>query len=92
MPKRILNIFISTLLLLVSLALSGEAPDPSLWTEAPVCPDSPFSDCGEDDDYLLKEDKPSLPASAFFLTLVSMSLFRDQGFVKSVFHPPTSVL
>jgi len=92
MPKRIINIFISALFLLVSLALSGGAPAPSVWAEAPVCPDSPFSDCEEDDDYLLKKGKPYLPASTFCLTLVSLSTLSDQGFVKSIFHPPTYIL
>ena len=87
MPKRIINIFISTLLL---LAFSGEALDLSLWAEAPVCSDCPFSDY--DDDYLLKEVEPYLPAPTFCLALVSLSTLPDQGFVKSIFHPPTSIL
>ena len=88
MPKRIVNIFILTLLL---LAFSGGAFGLSVWAEAPVCLDSPFSDCN-DDNYLLKEGEPYLPAPTFCLVLVSVSTFPDQGFVKSIFHPPTSIL
>ncbi len=86
MPKRIVNIFILPLLL---LAFSGEALGLSVWAEVPVCPDSPFSDY---DDYLLKEGDPYLPAPTFCLALVSVSTLPDQGFVKSIFHPPTSIL
>jgi hypothetical protein len=92
MPKRIINIFISTLLLLVSLAFIGEAIDLSVWAEVPVCTDSPFSDCNEDDDYILKEGKPYLLLPKFCLALVSISTLHDQGFMKSIFHPPTSIL
>jgi len=88
MPKRIVNIFISTLLL---LAFSGGSLGLSVWAEVPVCPDSAFSDCN-DDEYLLKEGEPYLPAPTFCLTLVSISTLHDQGFVKSIFHPPTTIL
>jgi hypothetical protein len=88
MPKRIVNIFISTLLL---LAFSGGAFGLSVGAEVPVCPDSSFSDCNED-DYLLKEGEPYLPAPTFCLALVSLSTLPDQGFVKSIFRPPTSIL
>jgi hypothetical protein len=89
MPKRTINIFISTLLL---LAFSGGALDLSVWAEVSVCPDSSFSDSNEDDDYLLREGEPYLPAPTFCLALVSVSTLPDQGFVKSIFHPPTSIL
>jgi hypothetical protein len=88
MPKRIVNIFISTLLL---LAFSGEALDLSIWAEVSVCPDSSFSDC-YDDDCLLRERLPYLSAPTLCLALVSVSTLLDQGFVKSIFHPPTSLL
>jgi len=87
MAKRIINIFILPLLL---LAFSGEALGLSVWAEVPECLDSPFSDCN--DDYLLKEGNPYLPAPTFCLALVSVSTLPDQGFVKSIFHPPTSIL
>jgi len=89
MAKWIINIFLLPLFL---LAFSGEAIGLSVWTEVPVCPDSPFSDCNEDDDCRLKEGEPFLPASTFCLALVSVSTLPDQGFVKSIFHPPTSIL
>ena len=87
MAKWTINIFILTLLL---LTFSGEALSLSVWAEVSVCPDSPFSDCN--DDYLLKEREPYLPAPTFCLALVSLSTLPDQGFVKSIFHPPTPIL
>jgi len=89
MVKWTINIFILTLLL---LTFSGEALSLSVWAEVPVCPDSSFSDCNEDEDYLLKEGGPYLPAPTFYLALVSVSTLPYQGFVKSIFHPPTSIL
>ena len=89
MTKRIANIFFLTILL---LAFSGEALDLSVWAKVHVCPDSPFSDLNEDDDYLLKEREPYLPSPTFCLLLVSVNTLQDQGFVKSIFHPPTSIL
>jgi len=93
MPKRIVNIFILTLLLVVLLGFSGGAPDLSVWAEVPVCPDSFFSDCEEDDDCLLNGGRPYLATPTFCLApLVGVSSLPDQGFVKSIFRPPTSIL
>jgi hypothetical protein len=91
MAKRIINIFLLPLLL---LAFSGEALGLSVWAEVPVCSDSSFSDsdCEEDDDFLLEGGRPYLATPTLCLALVSISTLHDQGFVKSIFHPPTSIL
>ena len=89
MPKRIANIFFLTLLLLV---FSGNTLDLPIWADVSEYPYSPLSDSNEDDDYFLEEKGPNLPAPTFYLTLVSESTLPDQGFVKSIFHPPTSIL
>jgi len=87
MAERTINILILTLVL---LTFSGEALSLSVLAEVAVYPDSPFADCN--DDYLLKEVEPYLPAPTFCLALVSLSTLPNQGFVKSIFHPPTSIL
>lgn len=92
MPKRATNIFIRTLLIMVVLVFCVEAPDLSGWAYVMACPDSSFLDCDEDNDCILKEGKPYLSNSTFYLTLVGISTFHDQGFVKSIFHPPTFTL
>jgi len=92
MPKWTINIAISTLLLMVSLAFCVGTLDFSVRAEVLVCPDSSFLDCDEDNDCILKEGKPYLSNSTFYSALFGISAFHDQGFVKSIFHPPTSTL
>jgi hypothetical protein len=93
MPKQIANIFILTLFL---LAFASNVLDLSVWGEVSVCPDSPFSDCNDDNDdddyYLLNERKPYLTEPTFCLALASLSTSPVQEFVKSIFHPPKSIL
>src|SRR4030042_674644 len=53
----------------------------------PLCPSS-----GSIHPYLYHEGGAYLPPLASSLVLISPEALRDQGFVRSVFRPPTSTL
>jgi hypothetical protein len=94
MPKQIAGIFILTFFL---LAFASNVLGSSVWGEVSVCSSSPFLDCDDDDDdddyyYLLNEKKPSLAVPTFSFALISISTSPVQEFVKSIFHPPKSIL
>jgi hypothetical protein len=91
MPKWASHIFILTLLIMVFF-LGVEATDLSGPAYIMACPDLPLLDCEKDDDYLLKEGNSYLLNSIFFLIRVNNTAFHDQGFVKSLFRPPTSIV
>jgi hypothetical protein len=93
MSKQIANIFILTLFL---LAFTGNLFDVYTWGEVSVCPDSPFLDCNgdddDDDDNLLNVRGPYQAVPTFCLALVSVSTSPVPEFMKSIFHPPKSIL
>lgn len=92
MKKRTTNLLSLMLLIVVAVVFSIEVTDLSGWGYGMTCPDSPFLTCDEDNDYILKEGKPYLSNAKVCLALLGISAFHDQGFVKSIFHPPKSIL
>ncbi len=86
MLKLIINVSISIFLL---VALSVETFCHS-GPEIPVCFDHLFSDW--DDHYLSNQRDSYLPTHEFCLIRIRINALNDQGFVKSIFRPPTSIL
>ena len=104
MSKRIINVFISISLML-SL-FSGVAVFPQVvnnnlssfqkpcdmddcnpnMPKCPLCPSSSSINL-----YLYHEAGAYLPILTSSLILVCVDTLSDQGFVKSIFHPPTSL-
>jgi len=104
MLKKGLNIFISILLLLPLFigevgffqAVSHASPsfqktcdmddcNPNM-PKCPLCPS--FSSINL---YLSHEPAAYLPTPVFSFILLSVSTLSDQGFVKAIFHPPTTI-
>lgn len=86
MPKQISLIFISILLLLTfgvesaTLFAGAESPIYSNW----VPPDY-------DDDYFRNRMELTIPILVSNLSWIDAGTLCDQGFVSSVFRPPTSI-
>jgi hypothetical protein len=92
MPKQIASILILTLFL---LAFTGNLVDVYAWGEVSACPDSPFLDWEEeddDDDNLLNVSGPYQAVLTFCLAHVNVSPSPLPEFMKSIFHPPKSIL
>jgi hypothetical protein len=104
MLKKGLSIFISILLLLplftgvvgFSQMISGDPPsfqktcdmdncNPNM-PKCPLCPSSGFVNL-----FLPHETGACLPVLTSSLILICLSTLSDQGFVQSIFHPPTSI-
>jgi len=58
-------------------------------TEVLIDPDCPFSNC--DDDYLRNKVEPYIPVLVPSLARVDSRTLSDQGFVRSMYHPPRSI-
>jgi hypothetical protein len=85
MLKRLVNISILLLLAFGSEALVASSPQ----AEVSIFPDCPFSNC--DDHYLRKETETYIREGISRLALMGPSILSDQGFVTSIFRPPTSI-
>ncbi len=55
--------------------------------KCPLCPSSSSASL-----YLHHDTGAYLPTPISFLILLSVNTLSDQGFVKAIFHPPTSIL
>jgi len=104
MSKKALNIFISILLLVplfagdvgVFQAVSHASPsfqkpcdmddcNPNM-PKCPLCPSFSFPNL-----YLYHESAPYLPTLSSSFIFLNIDTLSDQGVVKTIFHPPTSI-